>query len=453
MKTRLPNIILTIADDQRATALGCAEVEPVRTPNLDRLARRGTRFSNAHHFGSPHGAVCAPSRAMLMTGLPYFQLEESLICPGSPVAHPASSLPPSLPQLLRQKGYHTFATGKWHNGPAFFHPAFSSGANLFFGGMADHWFTPVHSFDPEGVYDPAHRLPADGFSTEVFARSAIDFIRSRRNDSAPFFCYCAFTAPHDPRTPPDAYRRMYDPAAIQLPPNITADRPFDNGFYGVGQPPDNGSLRVRDEMLLGVPRDPAEIRRSVAEYYGMISHMDEWIGKIHDAVTEIGADRNTLIIHTADHGLAVGQHGLLGKQNLFQHSVTVPLILAGPGIAPNHVDPRLCYQHDLNPTLKDLAEITATKPGVFQSLLSSSSDRTAVGTAFGKDQRMIRDSRHKWISYRTPEPRGQLFDLFNDPWETCNLADNPSHQEVLRELKVRMREWQQAAQDPAAAPD
>lgn len=450
MKARPPNIILTIADDQRGSALGCAGTEAVQTPCLDRLARRGTRFSNAHHLGSPHGAVCAPSRAMLMTGRPYFQLDDSLISPGAPPAPAPSLLPPSLPEQLRQQGYHTFATGKWHNGPALFHPAFTSGANLFFGGMADHWFTPVHDFDPAGVYAPDRRHGADGFSTEVFARSAIEFIRSRRGMEQPFFCYCAFTAPHDPRTPPDRFRRMYDPAAIVLPPNVVADRPFDKGFRGVGHPPDNGALAMRDEMLLGVPRDPAEIRRSVAEYYGMISHMDEWIGKIHDAVAEIGGGDNTLIVHTSDHGLAVGQHGLLGKQNLFQHSVTVPLLMAGPGIAPNRVDPALCYQHDLHPTLREAGGCPADDSGFFQSLPPMAPPRASVGTAFASTQRMIRNSRYKWIVYQTPEKRTQLFDLQEDPWETRDLAQDPSRREVVKELQGQLRDWQVAVGDPAS---
>lgn len=449
MKRRRPNIVLTIADDQRGTALGCAGRESVRTPSLDRLAARGVRFSNAHHLGSPHGAVCAPSRAMLMTGRPYFQLDDSLICPGNSVPHSPSRLPPSLPLLLRQRGYHTFATGKWHNGPALFHPAFCSGANLFFGGMADHWFTPVQAFDPSGIYNPSSRVPANGFSTEIFARSAIEYIHSRQDDPEPFFCYCAFTAPHDPRTPPDDFRRMYDPASIRLPPNIVADRPFDKGISGVGQPRDNGSLGGRDEMLLGVPRDPAEIRRSISEYYAMISHLDEWIGKIHDAVKDIGVEENTLIIHTADHGLAVGQHGLLGKQNLFQHSVLVPLLLAGPGLASGEVDPRLCYQHDLHPTLLELAGVTQAEPGFFQSLLADASARPAIASAFGKDQRMVRDSRSKWIGYLAPEPRGQLFDLTEDPWEIHDLAGDPASLPVARRLKACLREWQKEVGDSA----
>jgi arylsulfatase A-like enzyme len=446
MSRRPPNIILTVADDQRASALGCAGVEPVRTPALDCLASRGTRYANAHHLGSPHGAVCAPSRAMLLTGLPYFQLPSSLVQPG-PQGESEEALPASFPERLRESGYRTFATGKWHNGARFFRPAFSGGANLFFGGMADHWFTPVHDFDPGGSYRPENRKIADGFSTEVFARSAIEFIRSRRGMDEPFFCYCAFTAPHDPRTPPDSYRRLYNPADIALPLNVLANQPFDKGLHGIAQPPDNGALGTRDEMLLGVPRDPNAIRRSIAEYYGMISHMDEWIGRIHAAVEEIGAGENTLIIHTADHGLAVGQHGLMGKQNLHGHSVNVPLILAGPGIAASRVDLSLCYQHDLHPTVLQQAGLPAESGDFFQSL-NSKAGRPCVGAAYADNQRMIRDLRYKLIEYRVPLPRSELFDLQDDPCETRNLADEPDFFPVLERLREQMRAWQLAVGDP-----
>lgn len=451
MKRRLPNIVLTIADDQRASALGCAGIEPVQTPCLDRLSRRGTRYDSAYHLGSPHGAVCAPSRAMLLTGRPYFQIPSSLIQPGS-LDESEAPLPVSLPQRLRERGYQTFATGKWHNGKGLFRSAFDCGANLFFGGMADHWFTPVFDFDPEGRYPMEARRIAEGFSTEVFARSAIEFIRSRRSRDEPFFCYCAFTAPHDPRTPPDDYRRLYNPSDVVLPPNVIATQPFDKGFHGVGQPLDNGALGTRDEMLLGVPRDPNAIRRAIAEYYGMISHMDEWIGKIHDAVAEIGAMEDTVIVHTADHGLAVGQHGLMGKQNLYNHSANVPLILAGPGIGENQTDQVLCYQHDLHPTLLRHAGVELDRGGFFRPLAPSGGNgRAFVGAAYAGSQRMIRNARYKLIEYRTPSPRIEFFDLLEDPWETCDLSGQPEFSQTISGLRGQMQEWQVNAGDPGLA--
>lgn len=427
---RPPNIVLTIADDQRGTALGCAGVEPVLTPCLDRLAARGTRFAQAQHFGSCHDAICAPSRAMLHTGRRYFALDESLLGVTHPGAGAAAKIPPTLGQRLRGAGYRTFATGKWHNGTHSFQPSFDAAANIFFGGMADHWFTPVQDFDPTGRYPAERQRNAAGFSTEAFAQSAIDFIHSQRGRSEPFFCYCAFTAPHDPRTPPDAWRRRYDPRAMPLFPNIP------NG-PDVPTTVDPGCLAVRDERLLGQPRDAAELRRTLAEYYAMISHMDEWIGKIHDTLDEIGATENTLVIHTADHGLAVGQHGLLGKQNLYQHSLRVPLIVAGPGFAAGQVSQELCYQHDLHPTLLKAAGLE--DDGDFQRL--GASPRQTLGAAFRNSLRSMRTERHKLvITAGQGSLRRELFDLETDPWETHNLIGDPALGTIAGHLEEEIRE-------------
>jgi len=450
-ESRPPNIILTIADDQRGTALGCGGIEQLLTPALDALASRGARFTQAQHFGSCHGAVCVPSRAMLHTGTPYFQLEDSLL---NCSTYPKSALrTPLLGEKLAQAGYHTFGTGKWHNGVPSFHRSFQAGSSIFFAGMNDHWFTPVHDYDPSGQYPPEARHFADGFSTEVFAQSAIDFIRSRRDADQPFFCYCAFTAPHDPRTPPDAWRRMYPPHAIALPPN-TVPRFFSDSPSPPGVRPafDNGSLDERDELLLGIPRDAKEIQRETAAYYGMISHMDDWIGRIHQAVAESGLLDNTIIIHTADHGLAIGQHGLMGKQNLYRHSVNVPLIMAGPDIPRGHVSDALCYQHDLHPTLAHLAGADPGPP-TFQSLLPllrGGAGRTHLGAAFRSTQRSIRDSRYKLIEYRIGgEHFAELFDLSEDPWETCNFIDDPRFIPLIATLRGALGEWQHEAGDSA----
>jgi len=431
MSTRPPNIVLTIADDQRGTALGCAGIEPVLTPALDRLAARGTRFAQAQHFGSCHDAICSPSRAMLHTGQAYFGLDESLLGLTHPPADAAGKIPLTLGQRLRGAGYRAFATGKWHNGTHSFQPSFDEATNIFFGGMNDHWFTPVQDFDPTGRYPAERRRPAAGFSTEVFAQSAIDFIRSRRGNDQPFFCYCAFTAPHDPRTPPDAWRRRYEPRTMPLFPNIPPGPE-------VSPVTDPGCLNVRDERLLGQPRDASELRRTLAEYYAMISHMDEWIGKIHDALDEIGAAENTLVIHTADHGLAVGQHGLLGKQNLYQHSLQVPLILAGPGITPS-VSFQLCYQHDLHPTL--LAAAGLPSDGSFQNLHGS--ERTVISAAFRQNLRSIRNHRYKLILDRNPASlKKELFDLEHDPWETANLAEKPELHPLIAEFETALQAWE-----------
>jgi len=414
-----PNIVLLVADDQRGTAIGCEGIEPVQTPALDALASRGILCRGAYHHGSCSGAVCAPSRAMLHTGLPYTQLDDALLGPTRPRDGQPIEVPATLGGKLREAGYFCFASGKWHNGIDSFHASFDDGRAIFFGGMADHWFTPVHDFDPTGLYPNEAARPAQGFSTDVFGQATVDFITSQRDAEQPFFCYCAFTAPHDPRTPLDAYRSMYDPRDIPLPANFRPEHPFDNG-----------ELDIRDERLLGSPRDPNEIKRSLAAYYGMLSHMDAWVGRIHEVLEVTGQLANTLVIHTADHGLAIGQHGLLGKQNMYEHSVRVPLIAAGPGLPKSVIRDGLCYQHDLHPTILEIAGVNDSD-GHFESVLpmwrGERTGRPYLTSAYRDMQRMVRQNRYKLIEYDTSDsPRRQMFDLANDPWEQHNLADDVS---------------------------
>ncbi|MEM1059296.1 MAG: sulfatase-like hydrolase/transferase [Verrucomicrobiota bacterium] len=445
-----PNILLTIADDQRGTALGCAGVEPLETPHLDALAAAGTRYRQAQHFGSSHGAICAPSRAMLHTGQAYFDLDRSFLGGTYPPEDREVPTPATLGARLQEAGYQTFATGKWHNGTQLFQASFADAANVFFGGMDDHWFTSVQDYDPTGAYPPERRRSADGFSTEVFAQSAIDFIHRQAGSAAPFFCYCAFTAPHDPRTPPDRWRRRYDPHEMPVFPNMEPAFHDPGSPFGLVPVFDNGTLLGRDEALLGPVRDIKEVKRAMAAYYGLVSHMDEWIGKIHEALRETGFWEDTLVVHTADHGLGVGQHGYLGKQNMYQHSMQVPLILAGPGFEAGRVTDELRYQQDLNPTLLEAAG-AAPAGASFRPLGGEAYD--ALGGAFGAHtnlQRCVRDERFKLMELSIGgRRRTELYDLEADPWEVNNLAARAEMAPVLARLRRRLRQWQEHYGDHA----
>ena len=135
----------------------------------------------------------------------------------------------------------------------------------------------------------------------------------------------AFTAPHDPRSPREDYIGMYDPESIPLPGNFKKYHPFAFDIL-------NGSLNNRDESLAPWPRTPEIVRESLADYYALISHLDSRIGDIIETLKKEGLFENTIIVYAADNGLAIGSHGLLGKQNLYEHSTKVPLIISGPGI-------------------------------------------------------------------------------------------------------------------------
>lgn len=442
-----PNIIVLIADDHRFDALGAAGHSTVRTPSLDRLAARGTHFTRAHCQGGMTGAICAPSRACLMTGSDLFDATASTDLDGGAQLHALHPEHATLPATLRSAGYHTHAVGKWHNDKASFAAGFGSGDALFFGGMSDHWAVPVHEFDPSGTYAPEAATYPSTHSSEMFADATIDFLRGY-DGAAPFFSYTAFTAPHDPRSAPAPFDRMYDPDDIELPPNFAPAPAFDTG---------NG--HERDELLLPKPMSRQAVRRELADYYGIISHLDAQIGRILDALDETGQADNTVIIYVADHGLAVGQHGLLGKQNMFDHSVRIPLLVAGPGIAAGAVDDRLCTLADVFPTLCGLADVPVPDSvggydlGADEG--SHASGRAVVCGAYRDVQRMCSDGQTKLIRFSrsrtgTGTDHELLFDLRNDPWETTDLSRDAAYASDLARLRASLGAWQRAASDPLA---
>ena len=420
-----PNILFLFSDDQRADALGAAGNPYIQTPQLDRMAAQGTRFTNAYCMGSHHGAVCAPSRAMLMSGRSLFRVYDRL------------AGVPTFPMLLRQAGYTTFGTGKWHNEQSAFEAAFEQGEAIFFGGMSDHFNVPVQDLKADRSFSAPK---VEGFSTEIFADAAIRFLEqhARSGADAPFFAYVAFSVPHDPRSPAPAYRDRYAPEGIPLPPNYLPEHPFN---LGTGT--------IRDEILNAYPRTASDIRQHLAEYYALITQMDEQIGRIIATLAANGQLDNTLIIFASDHGLGMGSHGLLGKQNLYEHSMKAPLILMGPGIPANAQREALVYLYDLFPTICDLLSIKAPAAVEGKSLMpvikgENSAVRSSLFTTYTTTQRAVRDGRWKLIHY----PRlhhTQLFDLLRDPYELHNLAPTDSAQTAR--MMALLRDWQQETGD------
>ena len=454
---RKPNVLFIITDDQRFDTIHALGNRVISTPNLDRLTRRGVSFLQAHIPSGTCGAVCMPSRAMLNTGRHLFHLSET-----------GGDIPPehtTLGEAFRRAGYETIGCGKWHNGTPGFARSFTQGSKIFFGGMWDHWNVPTCRYDPTGRYDNVVNFVVDFFhqnsplqqhcdefvpgkhSSELLTDAAIEMLRKNAGGSKPFYEYVAYLAPHDPRTMPEEFRRMYDPEAIELPPNFRETIET------------NSPLMVhRDEELAAYPRKPQEIKRHIAEYYGMISHLDHEIGRLLDALRESGEEENTIVVFTGDNGLALGQHGWMGKEDLYDHSIRVPLILAGPGIAKNKRSSAFVYLYDIFPTLCDLAgiPIPASVDGVsFASLLRpdtpDGAHRRELYLAFDQFVRGVKDERYKLIEYATgdaPEDRFTfLFDLKNDPWETENLAAVPENARLVglyRQKMLRLRdEWEE----------
>lgn len=442
MSNQRPDILFFFTDDQRFNTIQALGNENIITPNIDLLVEEGITFNHAHIPGASCTAVCMPSRAMLHTGRTLFHLA------GSGENIPSDHI--TLGETLQKEGFRTFGTGKWHNGSDSYARSFTDGAEIFFGGMEDHWNVPACNFDPTGKYDlhyPAVKDPffsnevtyrqcdhitAGKHSSELFCEAAIDFLKNYDSED-PFFMYISFMAPHDPRTMPKEYLEMYDPEKLPLPENFMPVHPFDLG-----------SMKVRDEMLAPFPRTPEVIRRHIAEYYAMITHLDAQIGRVLKELKRKERADNTIILLAGDNGLALGQHGLMGKQNSYDHSIRVPLVIKGPGIPMNEKRNALVYLLDIYPTLCDLvgADIPGSVEGKSLVPVFNKADEKVRDTlffAFDRFQRAVRDDRYKLIEYVVNGERTtQLFDLLLDPIEINNLANSPNHTDVLTKLRKEL---------------
>jgi arylsulfatase A-like enzyme len=344
---------------------------------------------------------------------------------------------PLLGEVLRRAGYATYGVGKWHNGAASFLRSFDRGNAVMLGGMSDHFAVPVNRRRGGKM----ERYDARGkHSSELIADAAIDFLKGHASGEAkgkPYFLYVAFTAPHDPRDPPKKFADMYDKKDLPLPKNFLPQHPFNLASDMTG----------RDEVLAPWPRPKEMIRDQLAEYYGLITHMDEQIGRILQALRDTGELENTIIIFAADNGLALGSHGLLGKQSVYEHSVGVPLIFAGPGIPRDQRRDDLVYLFDLFPTLCAMNRV-AVPEGVNGKSLADviagkrSGLRDSAYFNYKNLQRAVRDDRWKLIAYPKIN-HVQLFDMKADPDEMHNLAGRSEQANRVAAMKKLLLEWEQ----------
>ena len=430
-----PNVLILFTDDQSWNTIHAWGNNEINTPNMDRLAKMGTSFTRAHVLGGNHGAICAFSRAMLLTGRPFWNIPKSFANPTT------GECPyPTMPEVFKENGYKTFFTGKWHNRPPELVAGFDEGKNIFLGGMhfqreGGH-FKPnlFDELDKTGKFLLENKKQKDEFSSKLYADATIEFIE-KQEGTAPFFIYTSFTSPHDPRTPPPPYDIMYDPAKIKLPPNFMPYHPFKMGVE-----------KIRDEVLLPYPRTEKAVRKEIALYYGMISEVDAQIGRILDALGKKGLLKNTIIVFAGDNGLAAGQHGLLGKQNLYDHSVRIPLIIAGPNVPKNKTANTLCSIHDIFPTLSDLSGINKPLSIEGQSLLPvinnpSYSIRKELLLSYTVTQRALRtaDDWKLILTKHDEKEHAQLFNLTDDPWELNDLSNDNNYFDKFSELNNRIQ--------------
>ncbi len=412
-----PNILFIIVDDQSPFDLKAYDAKsPLHTPHIDRLAAQGMIFDGAYHMGSFSGAVCTPSRHMVMSGRSVWHL------PIAPGAMEKGLCPPGLEKhtlaaVFNRAGYDTMRTCK--NGNSY------EGANK--------QFTVRH--------DATKRGGTAESGSAWHGDQVMNYLseREKSKDADPFLIYFGFSHPHDTRDGTPELLAKYgatnhtnrteppaaNPKAPSLPINYLPAHPFPHGHPG-----------LRDEVSVsGVwdRRDENTIRNEIGREFACVENIDIQIGRVLDKLAAMGELENTYIFYTADHGMAIGRHGLQGKQNLYEHTWRVPFIAKGPGIKAGTRVQGNTYLLDTLPTLCDIAGIPApeSNEGIsFKPVLEGKKDTVrdvlygvyAGGTKPG--MRSVRKGDWKLIKYDVMNGQVQETQLFN-------LAENPN--ELLKE--------------------
>jgi arylsulfatase A-like enzyme len=516
-----PNFLLIITDQHRADHLGCAGNPVVRTPNIDALASRGSRFANMY-VACP---VCMPNRASIMTGrLPSLH---GVRHNGVPLSHDATT----FVDVLRAAGYHTALIGKSHlqnftGLPAGLkyepqpdlrqppielreaHHNARSGAQYDleltrnWRGNSEHVIpTPHYGFefirlvtdhgdqcggeyeawlrqhcpDYEKLRGPANaapddrikapqawrtRIPEQFYPTTYIAGETEQWLRQQRADR-PFFVQMSFPDPHHPFTPPGHYWDMYDPADMALPPS-----------FGKGDLPPLRIMRqaLADGTASRTSQDPfvvteRETRDIIALTYGMITMIDDAIGRVLRTLSETGLAENTVVIFMSDHGDFMGDHGLMLKLLLhYQGLIRVPLIWSDPAVRHDPVNTALACSLDIAPSIlkragiqpfngiqgRDLFDLAGVIPDGL--LIEEDSQRAMVG--YERPQRVRTLVNERWrLSVRQDESWGELYDLTQDPLEIHNLWDEPAHAAtrswLIEKLAMRMIALQERSPLPS----
>ncbi len=436
------NLLYIISDQHNRNLLGCYGHPMVQTPNLDRLAERGTRFANAY----TNCPICVPARASLATGRYVHQIGNW------DNGQPYDGSVPSWHHRLREQGVHAASIGKLH----------------FQGHGADHGFgeeiEPLNVVDGVGdvlgcIRDlppfrnkrPGIREAGPGDSTYLQydqrnADNAIKWLRAHRNDEKPWCLFLSFVCPHPPYiAPPDLYD-IYDPDELPMPPQWRAE-----------DWPDHPAMDYFRRFFTFDPQFAEPIVRQLnAAYYAVCTYLDRQIGRVLDSLDELELTHNTRVIYTSDHGEHLGGRGIYGKFTMYEDAAAVPFLVAGPEVPAGKVVATPVSLIDSFPTIVEAvgAQQTAADadlPG--ESLWVIAQDGNRDRTVFGEYHAvgakhgayMLRNLQYKYIYYVNDPP--QLFDATTDPDECDDLAPLPDSRDALEILEYELRE----IVDPEAA--
>lgn len=428
------NVLFLCSDQHQRAAAGCYGNREVRTPNIDALAAAGTRFERAYC----QAPVCVPSRGSIVTGV-------------YPHTHGALTLRDPLPDdartvahLFRERGYVTGAIGKMHfvdeSRRHGFDHRLHEGDFLNTLTAEEQLTLRQDQGRAESTDGRPSPLPDRFFQDHWFASEAIRFLHENRR--RPFCLWTSFFMPHTPLAPQARYFDLYGGADLTLPRR--GARELADGFPG-------HLIRARERGWY--QQDDAALCQSLAGYYGNITQMDACVGRVYDALRELGLHKNTVVVYTSDHGELAGAHRMWTKHNMFEQSVGVPLLVSVPGeIAAGATRQELVEQVDLFSTLAELCGFAPPRGIHGRSLAPLLRGRRHTPREFAYSEYhfchnvFTRDNRYvgkppilmvrtdTWKLNYLRWDRRELFDVAADPGEFHNRIDDTGHAGIAREL-------------------
>ncbi|MCA9164198.1 MAG: sulfatase, partial [Planctomycetales bacterium] len=434
------NILFIISDDLTPTALSCYGNTVCRTPNIDRLAAGGTRFTRAYC----QGTYCGPSRASFMSGYyPHATGVLGYVSPRKAIGDRAT-----WAEHFKNAGYHTARVSK------IFHMGVPGGIEAGTDGEDDprSWSERFNSPGPEwkaaGMGEtlegnPDGKKPVVGGNTFVYVQAdGDDLVHSdgrtaekaceliRRNKDRRFFLGVGFVRPHVPFVAPKNYFAPYPHAEMMLPEKVAGDW---------GDIPKAG---INYKTSVNMKMDEPKQRKAVSAYYASVAYMDAQVGKVLTALRDAGLEDNTIVIFTSDHGYHLGEHDFWAKVSLHEESAKVPLIIRVPG-KPTAVCNSLVELLDLYPTTATLCglEVPARLQGRDISAMLDDPDHAVREAAFSVNGKgfLLREDRWAYIQYGENGAGGsELFDMKNDPEQYTNLAEMPEHQPLVVEFREKL---------------
>lgn len=440
MKPKPNNLLVIMSDEHQARLSGCYGHDIVRTPNIDALAARGTRFTTAY-TNSP---VCIPARAIFATGRYIHQMGFY------DNADPYDGSVRSWHHILRDAGHRVDSIGKLHfrsddddNGFTQSHVAMHviEGKGDLMGLVRDELPPRKGSWKMAGMAGPGEG-PYTFYDRDIAARAQV-WLREEapRHKDKPWALFVSFVAPHFPLTaPPEHFYRYYDDPRLPMPK-----------LYATKGKPRHPYL---EDYASGFPyddhfKDAASVRRAIAGYFGLCSFMDENIGKVLAALGDAGFGNDTTVVYTSDHGDNLGARGVWGKSTMYEESAAIPFIIAGEGIPAAKVSRTPVSLVDLFPTALEVVGLRQRKPrdelpGRSLIELANACDdpeRVAFSEYHGMGSTsgafMVRCGRYKFVYYTKYAP--QLFDLEADPDELDDLAESPEHARVRADCEQKLR--------------